>query len=298
MVLLIGVQERWKVDEMDGAMKLRGKVAVVTGASQGLGEHLSLELAARGAKVALAARNQDRLEMTVSRIREAGGTGLAIPCDLRKESDCEKLIDSTLGAFEEIDALILSAGSATFGGVKDLHTFAPIREAMATNFFGAALPAYLALPHLIASQGVIAFVTSGAGRLPMPGYVGYSTSKHAMNGFFETLRLEMSTDGVDVVAIDPGEMYSDDGAGRSVLGPDGIEYKVDLSIRRKNDVSRVPASLVAKRCVEAIVDRRREVSFSSGPQRMATMLRPLAPRMVDRKIYERTAKMRSAFLSS
>ena len=279
-------------------MKLKKKVAVVTGASQGLGEHLSLELAAQGASVVLAARNQERLEVTLSRIREAGGTGIAIPCDLRKESDCEELIDSTLGAFGGIDALILNAGSATFGGLEDLSTFAPIREAMATNFFGAAFPAYLALEHLIASQGVIAFVTSGAGRLPMPGYVGYSTSKHAMNGFFETLRLEMSPHGVDVVAIDPGEMYSDDGAGRSVLGPDGIEHKVDLSIRRKNDVSRVPASLVAKRCLEAIVDRRREVSFSSGPQRMATMLRPLAPKMVDRKIYERTVKMRSAFVSS
>jgi NAD(P)-dependent dehydrogenase (short-subunit alcohol dehydrogenase family) len=96
-------------------------------------------------------------------------------------------------------------------------------------------------------SGTIAFVTSGAGRLPMPGYLGYSTSKHAMNGFFETLRLGLSPHGVDVLAVDPGEMYSDDGAGRTVLGP---------------------------------------------------KLRPLAPAVVDRKIYERTAKMRSAFASS
>ncbi|HSS04260.1 MAG TPA: SDR family NAD(P)-dependent oxidoreductase, partial [Solirubrobacterales bacterium] len=193
---------------------------------------------------------------------------------------------------------VLNAGSATFGALEDLESFAPIREAMATNFFGAAYPAYLALEHLIASRGAIAFVTSGAGRLPMPGYLGYSTSKHAMNGFFETLRLELSPHGVDVLAIDPGEMYSDDGAGRTVLGPDGTEHKVDLSVRRSNDVSRVPASTVASKCLEAIVKRRREVSFSSTQQRMATKLRPLAPAVVDRKIYERTAKMRSAFTSS
>ena len=202
-------------------MQLRDKVAVVTGASQGLGEYLSLELAARGVRVAMAARNQERLETVCARIADTGGTGLAIPCDLRSESECEKLIESTLSAFGQLDLLVLNAGSATFGGLGDLDSFAPIRDAMATNFFGAAYPTYLALSHLIASRGVIAFVTSGAGCLPMPGYVGYATSKHAMNGFFETLRLEVSPHGVDVLAIDPGEMYSDDGAGRTVLRPTG-----------------------------------------------------------------------------
>lgn len=283
---------------MGQAMKLRNKVALVTGASQGLGEHLSLALAAQGARVVLTARSRDRLETVLGRIEEAGGTGLAIPCDLRSEDDCRELIDSTHSAFGGIDILVLNAGSATFGGLRDLESFAPIRDAMATNFFGAAYPAYLALEHLIASRGVIAFVTSGAGRLPMPGYVGYSTSKHAMNGFFETLRLEMAPHGVDVLTIDPGEMYSDDGAGRTVLGPDGAEHKIDLSIRRKNDVPRVPASSVAKKCLEAIIDRRREVCFASTPQRAAAMLRPLAPAFVDRKIYERTVKMRSAFALS
>ncbi|HSS03982.1 MAG TPA: SDR family NAD(P)-dependent oxidoreductase, partial [Solirubrobacterales bacterium] len=77
-------------------MRLRDKVAVVTGASQGLGEHLSLELAAQGARVVMAARNQNRLEAVLSRIQENGGVGLAVPCDLRSESDCEQLVDSAL----------------------------------------------------------------------------------------------------------------------------------------------------------------------------------------------------------
>lgn len=297
MILLIDIQEFGRT-RTEQAMKLRDKVAVVTGASQGLGEHLSLELAAQGARVVLAARNRDRLEAVLSRIEAGGGVGVTAPGDLRSESNCEGLVDSALSAFGGIDLLVLNAGSATFGALEDLESFAPIREAMATNFFGAAYPAYLALDHLIASRGAIAFVTSGAGRLPMPGYLGYSTSKHAMNGFFETLRLELSPHGVDVLAIDPGEMYSDDGAGRTVLGPDGAEYKVDLSVRRENDVSRIPASAVAKMCVKAILERRREVSFSSAPQKMATKLRPFAPSVVDRKIYERTTKMRSAFAST
>lgn len=278
-------------------MRLKGKVAVVTGASQGLGEHLSLELAAEGARVVLAARDPGRLETVLGRVREAGGSGLTVACDLSGERGCEELIESTLNAFGGIDLMVLNAGSATFGSLEELSSFAPIRKAMAINFFGAAYPTYLSLEHLIASRGAVAFLTSGAGRLPMPGYLGYSTSKHAMNGFFETLRLELAPRGVDVLAIDPGEMHSDDGAGRTVLGPDGAERKVDLSVRRDNDVTRTPASLVAEKCVEAIVERRRETSFASAPQRLAPVLRALAPATVDRGIDRRTARMRSAFAS-
>jgi short-subunit dehydrogenase len=282
---------------MKGAMRLRDKIAVVTGASQGLGEHLAMELAAEGARVVLAARNRGRLESILGRLRESSATGLAIPCDLREEEECRRLIDTTLGSLGAIDLLVLNAGSATFGGLGDLASFDPIRLALETNFFGAALPAHFARKALVERRGLIAYVTSGAGQLPMPGYLGYSTSKHAMNGFFETLRLELAPQGVDVLAIDPGEMYSDDGAGRTVIGPDGTEHKVDLSVRRANDVTRVPASAVASKCVEAMIRRRREVSFASASQRMATKARPFAPATIDRKIGRRIARMRSAFVA-
>jgi hypothetical protein len=100
---------------------------------------------------------------------------------------------------------------------------------------------------------------------------------------------------VTVLTINPGDMYNDDGAGRTVFGPDGSEHKVDLSIRRPNDVPRVAASAVAKRCLEAIVDRRREIDLSPWVQKVATIVRPLAPELVDRRIYEQVSKMRSAF---
>ncbi len=280
---------------MSEAMRLKDKVAVVTGASRGLGEHLSIELASEGARVVLAARNEERLGVVRDQIEQNGGTVLALSVDLQEEDACHRLIGLTLSTFGRIDILVLNAGSATFGGLEDLKTFTPIRDAMATNFFGAAYPTYLAIEHLIASRGVIAFVTSGSGHLPMAGYLGYSTSKHAMNGFFETVRLEMYPHGVAVLAINPGDMYSDDGAGRTVLAPDGSEHKIDLSVQRKNDIARTPASEVAEKCLEAIVRRRREVDLSPRVQKAATRLRPLVPALIDRKIYARTTKMRSAF---
>jgi NAD(P)-dependent dehydrogenase (short-subunit alcohol dehydrogenase family) len=275
--------------------KLTGKVAVVTGASQGLGEHLAFELAANGAAVAVAARNRERLEAITSAIESRGGRAAAVPTDLSSESDCRALIERVHESLGPIDILVLNAGTATFGKLEELDGLGAIRDSMAVNFFGAAYPTYYALNDLVARSGLIAYVTSGSGHLPMAGYLGYSTSKHAMNGFFECLRLEMYSHGVDVLTINPGDMYSDDGAGRTFFSPAGEELKLDLSIKRENDIKRHPASAVAKKCSEAIIDRRRELDLSPRIQKLATRTRPFVPGLIDRMIYERVSTLRAAF---
>jgi short-subunit dehydrogenase len=276
-------------------VRLRGKVAIVTGASRGLGQHMAVQLAAGGARVALAARNAQRLNEIQSTIAASGGTAHAAEVDLTKKEDCARLIDTTVSAFGAIDILVLNVGVQTYGRLEELKSFAPITAAMQANFFGAAYPTYLALEHLVAARGVIAYVTSGAGHLPMAGYLGYTTSKHAMNGFFEALRLELYPRGVRVLTINPGDIYSDDGAGRAFFGPHGTEAKIDLSVRRSNDIARVPASAVAPRCVEAIAHRRRQLDLSPPIQKIAARVRPVFPALVDRRIASRLATMRSAF---
>lgn len=275
--------------------RLSGKVAVVTGASQGLGEHLARELAASGAAVAMAARNGARLEAIQRSIAGEGGTALAVPTDVSSESDCKLLVEGVREALGPLDILVLNAGTGTFGKLEELDGLGAIRDAMAVNFFGAAYPTYYALDDLIARKGLVAYVTSGSGHLPMAGYLGYSASKHAMNGFFECLRLEMRPHGVDVLTINPGDMFSDDGAGRTFFTPEGKALKIDLSIRRRNDIKRHPASSVAERCCEAIIDRRRELDLSPRIQKLATRARPFIPALIDRVIYERVSTLRSAF---
>lgn len=133
---------------MSGSQRLRDRVAIVTGASQGLGQHLALGLAAEGARVVLAARNHARLAAIAADIEHAGGTALAVPADVAREGDCESVVSATLATFGRIDILVLNAGFATFGKLEELATFAPIRDAMAINFFGAAYPTYLAIKHI------------------------------------------------------------------------------------------------------------------------------------------------------
>jgi len=274
--------------------RLQGKVAVVTGASQGLGQYLSRALAREGARVVLVARNGDRLATIAAAIAAEGGTALAIPTDLTQESACDEMIEATLDTFGSIDLLVLNAGSATYGRLEELCEFAPIRSAMEVNFFGAAYPTFRAIHHLIASKGTIVYVTSGSGILPLPGYLGYATSKHAMNGFFETLRLELVDHGVRVLAVNPGEMYNDDGAGRTVLGPDGSQHKLDLSPGREHDIHRVPASGVAEKVLDAIVQGRREIDLAPRIQKVASRARPFWPGIVDDRILEHASQMRRA----
>lgn len=132
---------------------LSGKVAVVTGASQGLGEHLAFELAANGAAVALAARNRERLEAIQGTIEARGGRAVAVPTDLSSESDCKALIERVNEALAPIDILVLNAGSGTFGKLEELPGLDAIRDSMDVNFFGAAYPTYYALGDLIARKG-------------------------------------------------------------------------------------------------------------------------------------------------
>ena len=280
---------------MSNEMTMRDKVVVVTGASQGLGQFLAVELAARGAKVVLVARNKARLEIVRDQITAAGGIAVSLPTDVTDEDSCDLMINQTMAHFGGIDVLVLNAGSATYGRLDELQSFDPVRDAMDVNFFGAAYPTYRALEHLIARKGLIAYVTSGSGHLPMAGYLGYTTSKHAMNGFFEALRLEMIPHGVGVLTINPGDMYSDDGAGRTFIGPDGNQHKIDLSIKRDNDIDRVPASTLATKTAQAIAGRRRDLDLSPTIQKLGTIARAITPALVDRIIYRKVARMRSAF---
>jgi len=280
---------------MRNAQRLKGKVAMVTGASQGLGQYLAEALAAEGAAVVLVARSEQRLDAVRRNIERAGGTALALPTNVADPAACDAMMRQALERFGALDILVLNAALATYGTLDELETFSPIRDAMEVNFFGAAYPTYLAIKPLMSRKGIIAYVTSGAGHLPMAGYLGYTTSKHAMNGFFEALRLEMFPHGVDVLTVNPGDMYNDDGAGRAVFGPDGSEHKVDLSIKRENDIPRVPASAVATKVLEAIVARKRNIDLSPSIQKFGTVMRTIVPGTVDRRIAGKAKKMRSAF---
>lgn len=184
--------------------RLVGKVALVTGASSGIGEAAALELAAAGALVAVSGRRKERLDALVQKIEAAGGVGLALPGDVSIEADATKSVEDTIAKFGRIDILVNSAGVNEAGGIESL----PIeqwRRVIDINLMGTIYVCRAAFPHMKAQGGGdIVNISSTAGRRAGWRFASYSTSKFGLTGFTESLRQECGPVGIRVSIVEPG----------------------------------------------------------------------------------------------
>jgi NAD(P)-dependent dehydrogenase (short-subunit alcohol dehydrogenase family) len=162
--------------------------AVVVGASSGLGRCVGIELAQRGARVALLARRLDRLEVAAT---EAGNDAIAIACDVDDEVSCRGAIAQAAASLGGIDALIYSTGIGPLGHVLD-HSPSTWAQAFSTNVTGAAIATSAAIEHLKASSGVAVYFSTVSASLmpPWPGLSAYIVSKAALDKLVESLRVE------------------------------------------------------------------------------------------------------------
>jgi short-subunit dehydrogenase len=179
----------------------KDKVVAVTGGSEGIGKAIIDALIPLGAKVATCGRNYDKLyelQMQYSQVLLH-----SIVCDVSKEEDCKRFIDSTIKTFERIDILINNAGVSMRALVKDLDVDV-IRKVMDVNFYGAVYCTKHAMPSIIQNQGTIVGVSSIAGYRGLPGRSAYSASKFALQGWLEALRIELMDDHVNVMWVCPG----------------------------------------------------------------------------------------------
>ena len=175
---------------------------IITGASSGIGRACALEFASRGAHVVLAARRENELNKVQVQISEAGGKAFYVPCDVTKRADCERLISTTIDQCGKLDILINNAGISMRADFSDLDLDV-IRKLMDTNFYGAVYCTKYALPHLLEQKGSVIGISSISGQVPLPGRTGYVASKHAMDGFLNTLRLENLDRGLNVMVVHP-----------------------------------------------------------------------------------------------
>jgi NADP-dependent 3-hydroxy acid dehydrogenase YdfG len=181
----------------------QGKIVIITGASSGIGKACAYEFACQGATVVLAARRKDILYEIEEQIIALGGKAFTIVTDVKDINDCRSLIEQTIIQFGKLDILINNAGismRATFEAL-DLTI---IKELMDTNFYGTVYCTKFALPHILQQKGTIVGVSSITGLTPLPGRTGYAASKHAMDGFLNTLRLENIKKGLNVLVVHPG----------------------------------------------------------------------------------------------
>lgn len=183
--------------------RLQGRVALVTGASSGIGEATAAALAREGAAVAVGARRADRLDALVQRIEADGGRALALDLDVTDEAQCQSAVDRTVGELGRLDILINNAGVMLLGPVEGADT-EDWRRMMSTNVLGALYMTHAALPHLLANRGDLVQMSSVAGRTAQAGAAVYNASKWGLNAFSESLRQEVTGRGVRVVVVEPG----------------------------------------------------------------------------------------------
>ena len=199
---------------------MKQKVVIITGASSGIGEACVYDYVKKGHKVAMAARNKEKLNALVKELSDAGNNILAVPTDVSKEEDCKNLIEQTVKKFGTIDILINNAGISMRALFKDIELDV-IKKLMDVNFWGTVYCSKYALPYLIENNGSLVGVSSIAGFQGLPGRTGYSSSKFAMHGFLETLRIENLKKGLHVMIAAPG--FTSTNVRKSALGPDGEE---------------------------------------------------------------------------
>lgn len=182
---------------------LAGKVALVTGASSGIGEATATALAAAGAKVAIAARRADRLEALAARIETAGGMALRIEADVTSNDDVTAMIGKVVAEWDRLDILVNNAGVMLLSPASEA-TLDDWRQMVELNLLALMGVTKTALPHLRAAKGHIVNVSSVAGRVANPGASGYAATKFGVVGFSESLRREVYADKVRVTVIEPG----------------------------------------------------------------------------------------------
>lgn len=185
--------------------KLNEKVAIVTGASSGIGRAIAKALAGEGVKVVLASRNKEALQQLKNQIEEDGGTALVIPTDVTRPEDAEELVRRTLESWQQLDIVVNSAGIMPLSYLKNRH----LQEWLQTidvNVKGTLITTYAALPAMKQQQsGHFINLASIDGRELYAGGAVYGASKAAVIAFSRALRMELSPEfNIRITCLEPG----------------------------------------------------------------------------------------------
>ena len=257
-------------------MDLRNKVVWITGASSGIGEALALECSRRGAKLVLSARNVQALEAVRTRCADPASV-LVVPMDVTKIEEMPAKAAEVLAARGQVDVLILNAGISQRS--RAIDTAIAVDEAiLRTNFLGPVALTKAVLPSMVARRaGTIVVVSSVVGFIGTPLRSSYSASKHALHGFYDSLRAEHWQDGIQVSIICPGYVRTE--VSKNALKGDGSQHGVMDDGTAKG----LAPDDCARRLLDA-VQAGREEAYIGGSELRGIYLKRFAPGLFSRFI--------------
>lgn len=252
------------------------KVVLITGGSSGIGKALAKELLSKKAKVCICGRDESKLKTTQL---ELNHNDLSIfVADIGIEDDCKKFIDFAIAKFKSIDILINNAGISMRALFSDVG-IEVLKKSMDINFWGTVYCTKYALPYILKKNGTIVGVSSIAGYTGLPCRTGYSASKFAMQGFLESLRIELLYKNVNVMWVSPGFVASN--IRNTALNATGSQQK-ETPLNEKKLMS---AETCAHKILIAIEKRKRTLTMSLQGK-LTIWVNRLFPRLADKLVYK------------
>lgn len=252
----------------------RGSAVVISGAGGGLGRALAQRFGQAGSRLVLLDRDAAAVGAVGRELSTAGIESLALACDVTDEAACLEAVRRGIERFGRLDVVVNNAGITHRSAFEATQT-AVLRQVMEVNLFGAIHLTRAALPHVRRTRGLVVALSSVAGYTPLIARTGYAASKHAMHGFFESLRTELAPAGVEVMLVCPSFVAT--GIDRHALGPTGgpaTHAQVVVG-------SRLPPEVVADRIVRG-AERGRRLLLIGRTAHAAWWVSRLAPRLYER----------------
>ncbi len=234
-------------------MTLKNKIIWITGASSGIGEALAYECARQGAHIILSARNREKLEAVKKQCETYHVTCIVVPVDLTDEQQIKDAVAEVKKKHKRIDILVNNGGISQ----RSYAIETPVevdRKVMETNFFGAVVLTKSLLPLMVEQGGAhIVVISSVVGKFGFPLRSAYSASKHALQGFFDSLRAELTNKNIMVTMVSPGRIVTD--ISYNAITKNGTKH----AVMDEGQANGMPVEVCARKIMKAVRKNRKDV---------------------------------------
>jgi short-subunit dehydrogenase len=248
----------------------RNKVVWITGASSGIGEALAQAFAAEGAKIVLSSRRKEELQRVKEQLKLDDANCLLLPFDLNDTSGVNELTKQVVSKFGQVDILVNNGGVSQRSLTKDTPLEID-RKIMETNFFGTVALTKSVLPYMLKQKsGNIIVISSVAGKFGFFLRSAYSASKHALHGFFESLRMEVYNDNIKVLIVCPGKIRTN--ISLNALKEDGAKHNAMDESQEKG----LSAEECASQILDALKKNKKEILIG-GKETRAVWMKHMFP---------------------
>jgi len=265
----------------------KGKVAVITGSSGGIGKAIAIDLARNGAIIVLNGRNRLRLTESEKDVRKIQNNVISVCCDVSTPEGGQLLINETIAKFNRIDILVNNAGVSMRGYFADLNTDV-IKSVYNTNVLGSIYPTIPAIRHLRLTKGSIVFISSVAGIRGLPFTSVYCSSKMALRALADSIRIEEAKYNLHVGLIYVGNTEID--VGKETIAADG-----SMMVLRQREGKGIQSKESVARAVVKNISKRKFITVLTLLGKLNTFLQPRFPLLVERLILSKMKKFEEGF---